>query len=121
MTISGALGTSAYQRLKKMFGKEVIHKRRTHTFDPDTGDEIDSITTINNIIAIFDMDNDITLDRRDGRHTVGVNLIYVDGDIDIQAMDVIVDGPNTYQIEDIRRGVGSNVTVYQGLVINKVI
>ena len=121
MSLSSGVGVSAFKRLKIMFGKKVTLQRMTQTFDDDTGDEIDTISSSSTIIAIFDMDNDTSLDRGDGRHTLGINLVYVDGDVTLSKFDRLIDGSSTYQIENIKKGVGSATTVYQALVVKEII
>lgn len=116
-----AVGISAFKRLKQIFGKEVTLQTMTQTYNDTTGDMVDTVSSSQQITVIFDMDNDTSLERDDGRHTLGVNKVYVDGDITITKMDRLVDGSTTYQIEDIRSGVRLGNTVYQACIVNRLV
>ena len=121
MALSSGMGISAFKRLKSIFGKQVTLQYMSQTFDEDTGDEVDAVDDTKLIIAIFDMDNDVSIERGDGRHSIGINLVYIDGDVTVNKFDRLVDSSNTYQIEDIRKGVGSGDTIYKALVVNQLI
>jgi len=106
----------------KYFGRKA--KRRVYTQQyNENGDLTETLSSEEEIDAIFDMDNDSIRDRNYGEHTENQNLIFIKGSQAMNTHDYIYnqDTEKIYEVNEIRSGVAEGRTVYKGLVVNEVI
>ena len=74
-----APGLRAFESMLVYTGKDVTLQTMAPTYNATTGDTTNTVSSSKTIRAIFDMDNQTSSERTDGRHSLGINQVYVRG------------------------------------------